>query len=71
MWYQMPMGRDATRQAAVAELRNCLAAVRCVATLLRRDDQSAKRQELARMLLRQLTRAERVVLYELSNGDWS
>lgn len=69
MWYQMPTGRDATREAAVAELRSCLAAVRCVATLIRRNDGSVERQELARMLLRQLRRAERVVRHELSDGD--
>ena len=71
MWYQMPTGREATREAAVAELRSCLGAVRGVATLLRRNDRSVKRQELARMLLRQLRRAERVVRYELSDGDRS
>ncbi len=69
MWYQMPTGRDATREAAVAELGSCLAAVRCVVTLLSRNDRSARRQELARMLLRQLRRAERLVRYELSDRD--
>ena len=69
MWYQMPKGREATREASIAELRSCLAAVRCVATLLRRNEGSVKRQELARMLLRQLRKAERVVRYELRDGD--
>ena len=69
MWYQMPTGREATRAAAVAELRSCLAAVRCVATLLCRNDRSDKGQELARMLLRQLRRAERVMRHDLSDGD--
>jgi hypothetical protein len=54
----MPSGPDAKRRAAVCELEEALAAVRCVVRLLEAATRSDRERELVAVIVMELAQAE-------------
>ncbi len=61
MWYVMPTGEQASREAAARDIRDRLQAIRCAATLITRHGVGAQDPRLARVILEQLEVAELVL----------
>ncbi len=57
----MPLGLEARRRAAVAELRSSLAAISCALRLLEPTAASARERQLIEAITAELERAERAV----------
>ena len=58
MWYVMPTGEQASREAAARDIRDRLEAIRCAATLITRHGVGAQDRRLGRVILEQLEFAE-------------
>ena len=62
MWYVMPTGEQASREAAARDIRDRLEAIRCAATLITRHGVGAQDRRLGRVILKQLEFAELVLV---------
>ncbi|MCH8936468.1 MAG: hypothetical protein IIB90_12140 [Gemmatimonadetes bacterium] len=58
MWYRMPMGRDAVREAKAAAVRNRMAAIRCTARLIARIGTRELDRALGKAVCQQLAQVE-------------
>lgn len=58
MWYRMPMGRDAVREAKAAAVRNRMAAIRCTARLIARIGTRELDRALGKAVCQQLEQVE-------------
>ncbi len=62
MWYVMPTGEQALREAAARGIRDRLEAIRCAAMLITRHGVGAQDRRLGRVILEQLELAELVLM---------
>ncbi len=62
MWYRMPMGRDAVSEAKVTAVRDCMAAIRCAASLIARIGTRELDRALGKAICQQLEQVERALV---------
>ncbi len=61
MWYVMPTGEEASREAASRDIRDRLESIRCAAMLITRLGARTQDRELGNVILHQLASVESAV----------